>query len=116
MCLIIYLSYVVSKFLAGNSVTMGTSKYMRIIDRVPLGKDRYLLIVKVGKKTFFLGVTDQGVNSIGDINVDDLIEQELPPPMMSQGIESFKQLLQKKMNPNFKDVDAQSDKDTQNTD
>ncbi|MEG1049992.1 MAG: flagellar biosynthetic protein FliO [Oscillospiraceae bacterium] len=97
MCLIIYLSYVVSRRLAQGASAMGVSKYMRIVDRIPLGKDRYLLIVTIGEKVFFLGVCDQGVTTLSPLEATDLIEQEKAAMPTSQSIENFKQLLQKKM-------------------
>lgn len=97
MCFIIYLSYVASKYLAGTAASMGVSKYMSIIDRVPLGKDRFLLIVRVGEKLLFLGVTDQAVTNLSQLEASDLIAQAKPPQLGVQGLESFKQLLQKKI-------------------
>ncbi|MEG2928848.1 MAG: flagellar biosynthetic protein FliO [Oscillospiraceae bacterium] len=97
MCLIIYLSYVASKYVARGSAAMGVSKYMRIVDRVALGRDRYLVIVTIGEKVFFLGVTDQNVTTLSALEATDLLEQEKPAAPTAQSIENFKQLLHSKM-------------------
>ena len=47
---IIYLSYLASKYV-GRGISKGSnSRYMRLIDQLALGQDRYIAVVQVGGK------------------------------------------------------------------
>lgn len=75
MVVIIALAFVVIRYVfplfrwpAGR---VGRSQ-IRIIDRAGVDHRKALVIVKVGKKTALLGVTDQNVNKIMDLEEKDL--------------------------------------------
>lgn len=60
------LTYFTTRFIAKNyGTTSGRrTKSFEIIDKIQLGKDTALIIVKVGEKVVLLGVTPQNVNKI----------------------------------------------------
>ncbi len=69
-------AYFTSKFVGGryqSSLSKGKSK-IEILERRNIGKDQYLLLVKIGDKTMFLGATPQNINKIEDVELLDLEE------------------------------------------
>lgn len=56
----VFLAWWLSRFLLGRSVA-GGGQYLKIIDRVAVGRERYLLLVQLQEETYFLGVTEQTV-------------------------------------------------------
>ena len=50
-------------------------KWMRILDRLPLGPNRSLLIVNVGEKVHLLGVTEHSINLLSDLDAEMFLSQ-----------------------------------------
>ena len=48
---IIYLSYVVSKYVGRGMNKNGNSHYMRVVDQLMVGQDRYVAVVQAGTNT-----------------------------------------------------------------
>ncbi|MCI8292735.1 MAG: flagellar biosynthetic protein FliO [Hespellia sp.] len=72
--LIIYLSYLASKYIGKGLSRSSSSTYMRLVDQITLGQDRHAAIVQVGSKFLLIGVT------AGQIQVlTELTEEELLP-------------------------------------
>ncbi len=65
-------AYYTTKFISGKTNRMLKSKYIQIQDRMSIGKDKALLVAKVGDKYLLLGVTNQNINSLGEVNPEDL--------------------------------------------
>ncbi len=104
MCIVIYLSYVASKYLAKSSMKVNGTKYIKVIDRLMLGKDRYILVARVGKRNFLFGVTDQRVESMVELNEEDLVEIEAPVgPSSLMDVGGFKEKLMTMINKKPKD-------------
>ncbi len=81
-------AYFTSKFVGGkyqSSVTKGKSK-IEIIERKNIGKDQFLLLVKIEDKTMFLGATPQNINKIDDVELTqtqedlDSEQKSITPP------------------------------------
>ena len=47
---IIYLSYVVSKYVGRGMNKNGNSHYMRVVDQLMVGQDRYVAVVQAGER------------------------------------------------------------------
>ena len=71
---VIWLSYRVSKGLGGYSGRLGAAKYMKPIDRMPLGKDSALNIVQVGDKYMLIGVSNGRIDMLCELSEEDLAE------------------------------------------
>ncbi|MFA5675700.1 MAG: flagellar biosynthetic protein FliO [Christensenellales bacterium] len=65
-------AYFTTKFLSGKAGRMIKSKHIKVIDRVALAKDKALFLTKVGGKCFFIGVTNQTINNISEIDLSEL--------------------------------------------
>jgi flagellar protein FliO/FliZ len=92
--LILYLSYIFSRFVSVRSAGITSAKYMNIVDRISMGQDRFLLIVSIQQKHYLLGVSGQSITLLKEL--DDSIDLEpiariTPEPF---GLGSFKSTLQ----------------------
>ena len=94
VALIIYLSYVASKYIGGSLKRSSSSRYMRLLDQVTLGQDRHIAIVQVGAKYMLVGVTAGQVSFVSELRDEELIslsaadEGEMKSP-------DFKSMLEK---------------------
>ena len=88
--LIIYASYLASKYI-GKGLGRGTgSRYMRLIDQITLGQDRHMAIVQIGG-----GVTSGQINVLSEVQDEELFPLE---PDMEEGVSKipdFKVMMEK---------------------
>lgn len=71
--LIIYLSYLVSKYL-GKGMNRGqSSRYMRLIDQLTVGQDRHLAVVQVGDSYLLIGITAGQIRVLKELGNEDLL-------------------------------------------
>ncbi len=79
-------------------VTVGSTRNMKIIERINLGPDKMLLLISVCGKCMVLGVTANRAEKICDI---DESEEELLSQMNQESAEtsdSFKSVMEKMLN------------------
>ena len=70
---ILYLAYVTTKYIGKRySMSGRSSKSLKIIESLGLGKDSQLAVVKVGEKVLLLGITPQNVTLVKELEEDDL--------------------------------------------
>ncbi|MDL2224984.1 flagellar biosynthetic protein FliO [Eubacteriales bacterium OttesenSCG-928-M02] len=65
LLLIFVAAYFVTKFVGGRSkmgMSQGRLRRMRIVETLPMGRDRNIVLVEVGGKYCLLGVTGQNIN------------------------------------------------------
>ena len=85
VAVILYLSYVCSKKLGGGVLPgAGTSKNIRIIEKAFLGREKSVVIIRVGRKDYLLGVSQEGVRLLkeleeGQITLEEQEEQKNDP-------------------------------------
>lgn len=95
VALIIYLSYIASKYIGSGLKKSSSSRYMRLLDQVTLGQDRHVAIVQVGAKYLLVGVTAGQISFLSEIQDEEL----LPLPADEEGGEmkppDFKAMLEK---------------------
>ena len=78
---VILLAYVGTGWLAKKYVGTGAGKNMRVIERLSLGQDKSLLLVRVGGKTLLLGVSGKGFEVLRELDADELpVVEEAPAP------------------------------------
>lgn len=71
--IIIYLSYICSKYLGKGLVRSSSSRYMRLVDQMLVGQNRSLAIVQIGTQYLFLGITQEQIQTLAEISEEDLI-------------------------------------------
>ncbi len=95
VALIIYGSYMASKYI-GKGMTRGSgSLYMRLIDQITLGQDRHIAIVQISGRYLLLGVTAGQINVLSEIQDEELFP--LRPENGGEGTSpsDFKSILEK---------------------
>ncbi len=68
MIAVIVGAYLATKYIAGKGVR-AKSRYIRMVDRVTLGRDKHIVLLNVGDKNLLIGVTNQSMNVLGDIDI-----------------------------------------------
>lgn len=64
---VLFLTYYGTKWLSSRAnMTMG-SRYMRIVDRMVLGRDRYLAIAEITGRFYLLSITENGTDIIREL-------------------------------------------------
>ncbi len=71
--LILYLSYLFSRYLSKGMSKSSSSKYMRLIDQITMGQDRHIAVVQIGTKYLLVGITAGQVNILTEIEDEELI-------------------------------------------
>lgn len=92
---IIYLSYLASKYIGQGMSRSSSSRYMRLIDQITLGQDRHVAIVQVGGKYLLVGVTSGQVNVLSEIRDEELFPLEPDTEEGAAKIPDFKAMMEK---------------------
>lgn len=94
--LVIYLSYIFSKYVGKNMNKSTNSRYMRLIDQVTVGQDRYMAIMQVGDKYLLVGITAGQINVLTELEADNLLPLS-PESDNETGVRTpdFKELMEK---------------------
>ncbi len=92
---IIYLSYLASKYRGKGLGRSGSSRYMRLIDQVTLGQDRHVAIMQVGGKYLLVGVTSGQISLLSEVSDEDLFPLEPDEEEGDGKIPDFKTMIGK---------------------
>ncbi len=79
MAAVIFAAYFVTKFISKKSRRITKSRYLNVLERMPVSKDKQILLLKVGNKNLVIGISNQSVNLITTINEDELESVEVAP-------------------------------------
>ena len=71
--IIIYLSYICSKYLGKGLARGGSSQYMRMLDQLIVGQNRTLVIVQAGGRYLLLGVGPDKIQTLAELSEEDLL-------------------------------------------
>lgn len=94
---VIYLSYLFSRRIAVGAAGFSKAKYMKIIDRIIVGQDKYIAIVQIGSSHLLVSITATSIKILKELNNEDIVEfmeSENNKPALS---ESFKDTILKVM-------------------
>ncbi len=75
-CLIIYMAYRFSRMLAQRTAGRFKNRYLKEIDRMVMGQEEYISLVRIGSEVHLIGVTKQNINYMSKIDDEILIELE----------------------------------------
>lgn len=73
LVVVLFGAWYVSRFAAVKMRHLSQSKYMEVIDRIYLGKDRGLYLIRVGDRAYLIGMTANGMEHISEIPLDGLV-------------------------------------------
>lgn len=68
--------YLVARKMGGKTYGNRQSKYLKIIDRLPVSRDKSIEIIEVGDKAMIVGVTATGLYHLYTLELDQLKELE----------------------------------------
>ncbi len=71
---VIYLSYLFSKYLASSTSKINNAKYMKVVDRLPIGQDRSVIILQIGDKHYLIGNASQSIEILAELSEEQLVE------------------------------------------
>lgn len=93
--LIIYGSYIASKYIGKGLSKSSSSRYMRLIDQITLGQDRHIAIIQVSGKYLLVGITAGQIGVLSELEDDELFP--LAPDETDSGAKSldFKAVMEK---------------------
>ena len=93
--LIIYLSYLVSKYIGTGLNKSGSSRYMRLVDQITMGQDRHIAIIQVSNKFFLVGITAGQISVLSELQDEELLP--LAPDISEVGANAldFKAMMDK---------------------
>lgn len=72
---------------------MYKSKYIRIIDKIVLGQEKFLSIIEIGNKYYLLSITGNSIKIIKELEKEDLIEATQNDANQLNGFD-FKKILE----------------------
>ncbi len=88
VALVLYLAYVVTRYVGKSSRLRVGSRHIKVIDRAVLSQDSSVAIVKVGNECLLLGVSSERVSVLRELKEEDLgdlgaVEDFNPPGFKS---------------------------------
>jgi flagellar biosynthetic protein FliO len=90
-------AYYATRFLVGKTQTGNKKAGMKLLDRLYLSRDKYILVVKIAGKGYVLGVTNQSVSPIDTLSQEQLSQYEQAPPASGGGSGTFSDRLKRLM-------------------
>ena len=92
--IILLLCYYTTRFV-GKKFSGGTrTKSMKILETLPLGLDRSLYLILVGKKTFLFFSSKKGLELVSEIEIEELTEEAAQEKNESTNIFDFSKIFE----------------------
>lgn len=95
VAVIIYLSYLASKYIGTGLNRSGSSKYMRLIDQITMGQDRHIAIVQIGGKYLLVGITAGQICVLSELQDEELFPLSPDGESEATGVSNFRALMEK---------------------
>lgn len=111
-CAILWGAYAASKWFAARSGMSFSSKFMRIVDRIPMTRDSSLCIIQIGERYFLAGISSGNINLLSELYEEDLTL--LQPQEMLNPIDGIYRLFDEAKNNGFKQFWKRKDDDKDN--
>lgn len=73
--IVIALAFYTTKFVAKKASPRGRTRNMKMLETMPLGPDKSLLLVKVGARNFLFTNMQKNISCVAEISNDDLISE-----------------------------------------
>lgn len=93
--LILVLCYLVSKYVGKGLNKNSSSRYMRLIDQIVVGQDRYIAIVQVSGKYLLIGITAGQICALSELQDEELFPLSPEPGNGVANALNFKAMLEK---------------------
>ncbi len=90
---VLFAAWWVTRKIAGSAQFGSRSRYMKIIDRMPIAQDRFLVLVQLGERVYLVGVASSEITLLADIEGEPVplqdSDQAVPVPT------DFRELMKK---------------------
>ena len=93
--LILFLAYWATRVLARGYAAGGTGHTLEVLDRMSLGQDKQLVVVKAAGKVLLLGVTGHHIEKLEELDADAL-PQTPPSPQGGAFFAALKSAMEQK--------------------
>ncbi len=77
MVVVLVLAYYTTKWLGKRMNVSSSTNIIKVIDRVGVGQDKLLAVVKVGKQTMLIGMSGSSITKLCDLQDDAAFEQQI---------------------------------------
>ena len=88
---VMYMSYLFTKFIGSRSSKAAKAEHIKIVDRLAVGQDRYILIVELQGMHYLVSATPQEIRILKELDDFETVIPPSPAPMSFS--ESFKTVL-----------------------
>lgn len=95
VALIIYLSYVAARFIARSPLRNGNSRYLRMVDQMPVGQNRAVSVIQVGDRYFLVGIAEKQVSLLAELGEEDLSPLDMGESSIQVPMPNFKEWMRK---------------------
>lgn len=75
--IVLALAFYTSKLIAKKAVPKGKTKNMRLLETLPIGFDKSLMLVKVGERNFLFTNMQKSLNCVAEISNEELNSTKL---------------------------------------
>ena len=82
---LIFLTYYASMWL-NRRFSATSAKSIKILERMNISQDKSIVIIKVGGKRILLGITQQHIDKIADLEEGDITENSIENPIGGNGV------------------------------
>lgn len=72
IALVFFLAWFISRAVAVNGSFNGKGKYFTILERFPVSKDSFILLIKTSDKLLLVGMTPGGMNVLEETDLDSI--------------------------------------------
>lgn len=93
MVAVLIAAYFTTKYLSGKARRIMKSRHIVVLDRMGIAKDKMLMVVKVGDKSMLIGVTNQSISSLGDVDIAEAPVAEEEPKNTQGALSKFAEIL-----------------------
>lgn len=73
---IILLAYFGTKWFSKKYSRMSSGRYMQVLERMALGQDKSLALIKIGRKVYLFGVSAKGVDNLCTFDEGEISAEE----------------------------------------
>jgi flagellar protein FliO/FliZ len=78
---------------------------MQMLDRLPLGQDKSVAVVRAGSHYFLIGIASSQITILAELTEEDIQESlDIPNPQVRAGYPDFISILKKYTDKNRKDM------------
>ena len=93
---ILFLAYITTRIVAKKSAIRMKSKYMEAVDRLDIGPDKQLYLIRVGEEHFLFSKSPKSLDVLTKVNIDTSNPEDGPD--RTAGKPDFKSILEKHIN------------------